>query len=281
MEVAHTVLRIANTALLRRVARLANTRLRPRRPIAMRIDGHTVRAATLDRIAALWLRKWTGAERYETRLWCDLIKPGMVVADVGANLGVYTLLAARATGPGGVVHSFEPDEDNHALLAQNVEANGYGNVVLHRSAVADHVGSIRLYRRPEHSGDHRIYSAESDEGPSVQVSVTTLDEVFRQSPRLDLVKLDIQGAEARALEGMRTVLGRNPNLSLITELWPEGLTNAGTEPRQFLEALRGLGFQIHRIDDKHQRLQSLDDKDLMALCRKTRYTNLLATHPDA
>jgi FkbM family methyltransferase len=276
MDLPHAFLRIANLGLLRRTARIANSVLRPPRPIAIRVDGHRVFAATPDRILALWMRKWTSAERYETQLWRDLIKPGMVVADVGGNLGVYTLLAARGAGLNGVVHSFEPDHDNHALLTRNVEANGYGNVVVHHSAVADKVGSISLFCRPEHRGDHRIYASGENVGPSVEVPVTSLDAVFADSPRLDVVKLDIQGAEGRAIAGMTEVLRANPGLKLITEFWPEGLTKAGTDPAEYLNALREHDFEIRRIDDEHEKLETMTDDALLTLCRKIRYTNLLA-----
>jgi FkbM family methyltransferase len=105
----------------------------------------------------LWLAKVGNAERFEMDLWSDSLRPGMVVADVGANLGLYTLLAAERVGPAGRVHSFEPDPQNAALLRRNVAANVYNNVVLHEAAVADRQGVVALHRCPEHHGDHRIY----------------------------------------------------------------------------------------------------------------------------
>ena len=243
----------------------------------MRVDGHRIYAATLDRLAALWMRKLTAAERYETQLWTELIKPGMIVADVGANLGVYSLLAAQRVGSAGRVHSFEPDQDNHGLLLKNIATNGYENVTVHRAAVADEVGTVSLYRRLEHRGDHRIYQAEGAERPSVEVPVTTLDAVFAETLRLDVVKLDIQGAEPRALAGMTELLKANPKLSLITEFWPDGLQQSGADPHAFLAALRDHGFAIRRIDDQRAQLEELSDDELMVLCRKIRYTNLLAT----
>ncbi|MCG8406837.1 MAG: FkbM family methyltransferase [Phycisphaerales bacterium] len=275
MDVSHTILRIANVGLLRRALHLAN-RVRPPRPVSVRVDGHRIYAATLDRLAALWMRKLTAAERYETRLWTELIKPGMIVADVGANLGVYTLLAAQHVGSTGRVHGFEPDQDNHDLLLKNITTNGYTNVTVHRSAVADEVGMVSLYRRLEHRGDHRIYQAEGAARPSVEVPVTTLDAVFSESQQLDVLKLDIQGAEPRALAGMTELLKGNPELNLITEFWPEGLRQSGADPYAFLAALRDHGFAIRRINDQREQLEELSDDELLALCRKIRYTNLLA-----
>ncbi len=280
-SVARVLLRIANASPLRRAFRLANEALRPERPVGVRLAGHRIYAATLDRIAALWMRKWTAAERFHAKLWAAAARPGLVVADVGANLGVYALLAARGVGPTGEVHAFEPDPENCALLRRSIAANGYeANVTVHEAAVADRVGPGTLYRRLEHRGDHRIYP--HDGGGAIPIRVTTLDQALGcgrdargPSRRLDLVKLDIQGAEWRAVEGMRGLVAANPQLAFFTEFWPEGLARAGGDPRRFLEAARDLGLSVRTIDDERGRLLDLADAEVLDLCRSVGSTHLL------
>jgi FkbM family methyltransferase len=241
------------------------------------LDGHRVYAATLDRIIALWMRRFTSAERFETALWKQLIAPGMIVADVGANLGVYSLQAAAAAGPRGRVHAFEPEPENFALLQRNIAANAYANITAHRAAVADTAGTLTLYVRPEHRGDHRIYDTNGAGRFRVEVPAVTLDAIFADQPPPDVIKFDIQGAEARAADGMGDILASGRPLCIITEFWPEGLAACGAEPGAFLARWREAGFTLQNIDDAQKRLESLDDEELLALCRRIRYTNLLLT----
>ena len=277
MSLTHTFLRVANLGIWQRGLRWTNSVLRPPRPIGMRVCGHKVYAGSLDRLAALWMRKWTSAERYETKIWMELIEPGMIVADVGANLGVYSLLAARAVGDTGQVHSFEPDRDNFALLQRNIQANGYTNVVTHQAAVADQTGTLTLYVRPAHHGDHRIYEPAGSQRVPVSVPATTIDAAFADAPRVDVIKLDVQGAEARVLAGMTETIKANPSMAVISEFYPKALRQADADPVGFLRALREAGFRIQQIDDDHERLVDLADQELLALCRRIRYTNLLLT----
>lgn len=278
MSLSQFVLRIANQRVLAPGVRLANTVLKPRRPRAVRVMGHTVYAASFDRLAALWMRKWSSSGRFEARVWTELLQPGMVVADVGANVGVYALLAAERVGAAGRVYAFEPDPDNFALLEKNIAVNGYERIVTaHQAAVADRAGRLTLYRRPEHHGDHRIYQPAGAVREGVEVPVTTLDALLSEVSRLDVVKLDIQGAEWLALQGMSAAIAANPRMAILSEFWPEGLTQCGADPRAFLEAWSALGFEIQEIDDDQGCLRPTGNDQLLERCRRVRFTNLLLT----
>lgn len=263
--------------MLKPVVRWANATIRPPRPVCLRLEGHRVYAATLDRIIALWMRRFTSAERFESALWSRIIRPGMTIADVGANLGVYSLLAARAAGPDGCIHSFEPDAENFALLERNIAANGYDNISPRRAAVADTSGTLTLFVRPEHRGDHRIYDTNGAGRVRVEVPAITLDDAFADGAPPDVIKFDIQGAEARAMAGMTGILTSGRPLSVISEFWPDGLSACGADAREFLARWREHGFTIQNIDDARERLEALDDEELLNLCRRIRYTNLLLT----
>ncbi len=283
MALFPSFLRLANHHAWRRTLRLANAAFSPRHPVRIRVDGHYLYAATLDRIVTLWLRRFTSAERFEIECWRRMILPGAVVADVGSNLGLFTLLAARSAGPEGHVHSFEPDPDNASVLARNIEANGYRNVTVHRAAVTDACGTIPLYLRAEHRGDHRIYRPPTREGrerSAIQVPAVTLDSIFGEGPAIGAVKLDIQGAEGRAIAGMTRTLEANPDLRLMFEFWPDGLRQCGTDPEALLDGLRARGFSIQHIDNDRRRISEASNAELGRTCARARYVNLLAQRAD-
>src|SRR5258708_4586206 len=116
-------------------------------------------------------------EPMETRLFKKEIKPGQTVLDIGANIGYYTLIAAKLVGPSGKVYAFEPDPTNFKILKKNVERNGHSNVVLVNQAVADKNKKVRLYLNPANKGDHRIYDSK-DGRSSIAVRTIRLDDLF-------------------------------------------------------------------------------------------------------
>lgn len=169
------------------------------------------------------------------------IQPGEVVVDIGGNVGFYSRLMADATGDFGQVHVFEPDPDNFALLHAAV-AN-LDNVVLNQAAAADADGTVRLYRSASLNVDHRTYdSGESRE--YVEVPAVCLDTYFTKLPRLDFIKIDVQGYDCHAIQGLRNTILRSPGVGIFSEFWPYGLVRAGVQPQDYLDLLRGLGFRL-------------------------------------
>ena len=84
-------------------------------------------------------------EKYETELFKKMVQDGMVVVDIGANIGYYTLIAAKLVGNKGIVYAFEPEPSNYELLCQNIAINGYTNVVPIEKAVSKTSGKTKLY----------------------------------------------------------------------------------------------------------------------------------------
>ncbi len=134
-------------------------------------------------------------EPLQTRVIASLLRPGMQVADIGANIGYYTLLAAGAVGPSGHVWAFEPETSNYDLLLCNIRENKLENVTAEPKAVGAGAGTASLYLSSVNFGDHRL-SPSAEPRRSLAVSVCSLDDYFRtRDVALDLVKMDIQGAE--------------------------------------------------------------------------------------
>lgn len=150
-----------------------------------------------------------------------LLEPGDVMIDGGANIGLFTLLAAARVGAGGRVIACEPSPTTMGLLAANVARNDYEWVDLREVALADVAGRLSLEVFDPGSGFSSFAPAAS--GRQVEVEVTTLDEVADEvMDRLALVKLDVEGAELRALKGASRILeAARPDF--IVELEPEHL----------------------------------------------------------
>jgi FkbM family methyltransferase len=177
----------------------------------------------------------------ETRLLQSLLGPGMTFADVGANIGYYTVLGARLVGPGGLVHSFEPNHPVRARLQANVRRNGFTNVVVHAEALAGHTGEVTFYASTTAS-NQGISSILPGVGRAdrQQVASLTLDDFVATlgSRRIDVMKLDIEGAEREVFGSGRHLLESRDAPVLIFEA-------AQLEP--VADVLRDCGYRMRRI----------------------------------
>jgi FkbM family methyltransferase len=155
-------------------------------------------------------------ESNERKLFCDAIKPGSVVLDVGANVGIYTLLAAKR---GARVFAIEADPRNVKTLRHHVHLNGFDDLVtVFPVAVGDQEGTVTLFRAPGNSGHSNLF----DGIDPVQVPCRTIDSLGL--PHIDVCKMDIEGNELRALKGMDTTIGHSPKMKMLIE-YAEDLGN--------------------------------------------------------
>jgi len=189
-------------------------------------------------------------ERDVTALIVSLISAEMSFVDLGASIGYYTLLASRLTGPAGHVYAFEPDPEAYDYLERNVQANGVTNVVTANKAVAERTATMSFTRRELERG----FLADTSSG-SATVEAVSLDDFFSNLgwPRVDVIKLDIEGAEARAFSGMSGILSRNSGIRIIMELNTEALGQAGSSLAELVATLRRLGFsKAHLIERRRE-----------------------------
>lgn len=215
-------------------------------------------------------------ESFQTRLLERCVHEGDTALDIGANIGYYTLLLARAVGPSGRVFAFEPDPENFEVLRRNIATNGYANVRLHRSAASDRDGDLKLYRSLENRGDHRVYRCDHAR-ESVRVPAARVDRILAGQP-VHFIKMDIQGAEGQALAGMVETLRRSPHAGLMMEFWPLGLQSAGCSAAQTVQMLLELGFTLQLIDEAREELMPVERDDLLRAfnVEAGNQTNLLA-----
>jgi FkbM family methyltransferase len=223
-------------------------------------------------------------DRYEvstTRLFEQLVKKGMVVIDAGAHVGYFTLIAARQVGPEGKVYAFEPEPQTYALLLKNIELNGYRNIVAMQKAVSGKRASALLFLGTPDTGTHSLYNQRGTPCASIILETTSLDDFAEAQvwPRVDLIKLDIEGAEWDALDGAKRLLNRNPHVKLILEFAPSVLQTAGVEPQQFLTKLKALNLEVNVISDRGLLpLESFRLPDLLTKIRKNGgYVNLFCS----
>jgi len=219
-------------------------------------------------------------EPFETELVKKEIKKGDVVLDLGANIGYYTLIFAKLVGEKGKVFAFEPEPDNFALLKKNVEINGYKNVVLVQKAVSNKTGKLKLYLCKDNTGGHSIHPFESpqDGNQSIEIEATRLDDYFKTyDGKIDFIKMDIQGAEKEAVQGMSSLLKKNKNVKVVSEFWPSGLKQGGIEPEEYLELLTGFGFKLYEVSEREKKIKPVDIPKFLEMYAPSRrkYTNLL------
>jgi FkbM family methyltransferase len=216
------------------------------------------------------------AERREVRFLRREVKPGMVVFDLGANLGFYTKLLAGLVETTGRVHAFEPDPLSYGILARRTAK--LGNVDGNWTAAGDHTGRITLYCHRSNRADNRVHPSLGDEtAEAVEVPLTTLDDYCdaRRISRIDAVKIDVQGAEMAVLKGFERTLGRTQPRWLLIEFSPGHLRAAGSSPEAFWAILDALGFEPWAFDDDGQ---AFPVEDTAAFSRRfeTGYTDIWA-----
>ena len=178
-------------------------------------------------------------EPVEAYLFTQLLKPGMTVIDAGANIGQYTLLASTIVGTEGAVHSFEPVPDTFVQLSTNVKTNQLSNVYLNQAALWNESTTLKLSLSEEMNDNIGSYSVGvTNQATAVESVSVRLDDyiVSKKIKRVDLIKMDIEGAEFSALMGMQDVLERERPILLI-ELNRLALQRVGYTPESIWNLL--------------------------------------------
>jgi len=184
----------------------------------------------------------TYTDRAERELLRRILFQGAVVADVGANIGIYSQFFSTCVGPTGLVHSFEPSRDNFKRLF--AATRDVSNVRLTQAAVGERSGECTLYVSDKLNVDHRAYKADGDSRRAVPTQMVALDDYFKPGQRVDVIKMDIQGYEFHALRGAQRMLQENPDINLLLEFWPAGLAQAGVRWEELVELLQQLDMNL-------------------------------------
>lgn len=184
----------------------------------------------------------------------SFLKPNDVFIDVGANLGMHTLAAARAMQGRGRIIAFEPFERSQRLLAKSIWMNGFAKMIeLHHAAVS-HRGGHQTQRQRTTHGHHSLLSSTSPPAlQSVEVPHVRLEDVIPDSTKVDLIRIDVEGAELDVLESARPIIDSNPSIALIVEFGFSHLARTGHNTQSWLAEFHDLGL-VHRavnVDTGH------------------------------
>lgn len=176
------------------------------------------------------------------------LRPGMRVVDIGANVGYHTVRFAKLVGKDGRVFAFEPAPSNFEILKRNVRRRGLANVVLERKAVSEVTGTVPFYL----GRNELAHSLGRVGDQTVLVESVRLDDYFRKDEKLDLVKIDVEGAEPSVLRGMQSLLAGGRVKAMILEFHPALLRLAGSAetPVELLRNLDAWGFDVYQIGPK-------------------------------
>lgn len=232
------------------------------RPLQLYVHG------AQDRFVSQRLRAEGIWEPFETSLLLRLLRPGDVFVDVGANIGYFSVLAASVVGAQGAVFAFEPDPDNYRLLRANAELNGLEHCITAvEAALSDTAGEGQLYLSADNLGDHQVYAGDWQRR-SVPIALVRGSEYLApRLQRLDLLKVDTQGAEFQVMVGLLPLLqelAQPPRI--IIELTPHSLRQAGASGRALLELLATLGQPMWIIDHIEGRLAASSAAELALWC---------------
>ena len=181
-------------------------------------------------------------EAHATAEFRKRLRPGQVVVDIGANIGYYALMEAKAAGEKGQVYAIEPVDENIALLERNVEANGYENMEVYNMAIGDKncIQDLNLSKQ----SNLGTFCENIDLDPSGKkkpVEVKTLDSFLQGKKKPDIVRMDVEGYEFEILKGMKETFGRADRLQLFIEVHADFLGKEKTSA--MYKMMKGYGIR--------------------------------------
>ena len=210
-------------------------------------------------------------DSFEIELLKKHIQPGHIVLDIGANIGFYATLLSELVGEKGEVHCFEPDTKNFAHLFATTKK--YKNIQITNKAVGPKTEKIKIYTSKNLNVDHRTYKPE-DYDKEFEIDAICVDDYVRG--RVDFIKIDIQGFEMQAMQGMQKTLAANKAVKIISEFWPYGLRKAGSDVIAYFEFFTAQGFTVYLL--KNNSLEKLSNNSVKNLSElgEEHYFNILS-----
>lgn len=212
---------------------------------------------TRDAAIAPWLVLDGLWEPHVTAWMHETLVRGNVFVDVGANVGYFTLLGAKLVGPEGLVVAVEAHPELARILHRNVVINGvYGYVTTHNRAAWSESTQLEFHVRENFAGNSSVGTIDAvglarlgDTERAVQVEAVPLDELLAGLPRpVDVIKIDVEGAEVHALTGLRRTLEANPQITIMFEWARAQIESVGDTPQALAEIIDSYGFKLRLLE---------------------------------
>lgn len=228
------------------------------------LPGYTIRYAGKGDIAQIIYKTevlvgFKKSFEYSTlQLFTEIIKPGDVIIDVGANSGLYSILYSKLVGNQGKVHAFEPDKATFSLLTENIKLNNCNNVATHNFALSNKESRIEMVAyNPENlklkDGDSFKYmqevSGDTAKDTENLMHSCKMDDFKKLciEDKIDFLKIDVEGAELLVLQGsVETILKYKP--TIIFELSGKWTKRFNYKPYQVFVFLNELGYEMEEYD---------------------------------
>jgi FkbM family methyltransferase len=202
-------------------------------------------------------------EPFETAIFCDILQNKSFFIDIGANLGYYSLIAAKHFNSEGIVLSLEPELNNFSLLQENILLNDLSNIKAINVACSDKTGQAAIKKSVNNYGDHRVIS-EQEVQANDYIETTTVDELIIKEGKIpDLLKIDTQGSELSIIHGMSHLLENlTMDTVIILEYWPHGICDRDQSPEELLDYLEQFDLDILVMYEETSTISQCDLEDL-------------------
>ncbi len=207
------------------------------------------------------------------RIFEKYINVGDVVVDVGANIGFLSLLAGDLVGPNGSVISIEANPEVYKTLEENIIINGFTKrFFLHQLAVYDCATELTFTWNEHRDGSGRIVTPVQPglAKKHCQVETKTLDAICADT-KVDLIKIDTEGAEPYVLRGAKETIAKNPNIKVIFEWNSKHIKQRNQQPEEFVEEIFSQFSHVQLIKGKgvlvpisHSELMNMPHANILA-----------------
>jgi FkbM family methyltransferase len=207
-------------------------------------------------------------EKAEMGLTAAYLRPGMQVIDVGANVGVYSILAQKLVGNEGAVWAFEPSAESYGRLLKNLALNSCDRVQPIQVALSDQSeGFLRLGSDPGFGDAYRhLHPLDESDGSAAEiVPITTLDHYASEKniDHVDFMKVDVEGFEYGVFAGSQRLLKSSPNIAIMFESEPEWCERAGRSQQDTFRLLKTIGLGLYAWQPRNHHW-AMDEKALLS-----------------
>jgi FkbM family methyltransferase len=197
------------------------------------------------------------------------VKPGTNVLDVGGDIGYYSRIFSELVKESGRVYVFEPHPEAFSILLKNISNSKYKNIFPVKMAISDKKGKMDFFEM-EGFGKHSLYDVSKYDSKTIikkklTAEVTTLDEFLEKegNPKIDFLKIDVEGGEVGVLNGMKNTIAKSDKLAAIIEFNASAVLAGGGRPSEFIGELSKFGFDAKEISE-NRTLKEIDKATYLA-----------------